>query len=82
MSLTEELAQRRDQARTRIPPETLAVMDKAALDLEQSGIARACLTVGDTVPDFALPASDGRIVYLDELLSQGPLVLNFYRGGW
>jgi len=57
-------------------------MDKAARDLEQSGIVRACLTVGDAVPDFALPASDGRIVYLDELLSQGPLVLNFYRGGW
>jgi len=82
MSLTEELASRREQARTRIPSETLAVMDKAARELEQSGIAQSCLGVGDTVPDFALPASDGRIVYLEELLSQGPLILSFYRGGW
>lgn len=82
MSLTEELAQRREFARARIPPENLAVMDKATRDLEQSGIAQSCLKVGDTAPEFALPAADGRIVYLEELLSHGPVVLSFYRGGW
>jgi peroxiredoxin len=37
---------------------------------------------GDVAPDFELPDSAGKTRRLSELLSQGPLVLVFYRGDW
>jgi peroxiredoxin len=40
------------------------------------------LTVGDVLPDFALPDQTGRIVTSDELLARGPLALSFFRGPW
>jgi peroxiredoxin Q/BCP len=33
---------------------------------------------GDAVPDFELPAQDGRVVRLSEELMRGPVVLFFY----
>ncbi len=38
--------------------------------------------IGDIVPDFTLPASDRDQVRLQELVSEKPLVLLFYRGYW
>ena len=37
---------------------------------------------GDQAPDFALPNVHGANIQLSELLKKGPVVLNFYRGGW
>jgi peroxiredoxin len=39
-------------------------------------------TVGENVGDFALPDADGRSVRLSSLLSNGPVVVVFYRGEW
>jgi hypothetical protein len=82
MSLTEQLNARRDEARIRIPPDKLSVMDRATADLQQSGITASCLKEGDTAPDFVLPTAVGKSVSLKELLKDGPVVLSFYRGGW
>lgn len=38
--------------------------------------------VGAHAPDFTLPDSTGEHVSLSSLLSRGPVVLAFYRGGW
>ncbi|MFM9977879.1 MAG: peroxiredoxin-like family protein [Sphingomonadaceae bacterium] len=38
--------------------------------------------VGDEMPDFMLPDQDGRMVTLDGLLRDGPVVLVFHRGHW
>ena len=82
MTLTEQLNERREEARNRIPPDKLAVMDRATANLHQSGITASCLKVGDTAPDFVLPNAVGKSVSLKELLKDGPVVLSFYRGGW
>lgn len=82
MSLTMELEKLRKASRNRIPADKLAVMDRAARDLLESGITDTCLKEGDTAPDFVLPNAAGTSVSLSELLEQGPLVLSFYRGGW
>ncbi|MFC1834832.1 hypothetical protein ACFL2Q_08875 [Thermodesulfobacteriota bacterium] len=82
MSLTEQLAKQRDASRNRIPPDKLAVMDKAGQDLANSGLVDSSLTEGDTIPDFSLPNAVGKIVSISEILKQGPVVLSFYRGGW
>jgi peroxiredoxin len=37
---------------------------------------------GDVMPPFLLPDSSGRMVGLDELLAEGPLVVSFNRGHW
>jgi hypothetical protein len=82
MSLTEELAERREVARKHIPADKLSVMDRAIEDLEQSGITASCLKEGDTAPDFVLPNAVGEWVSLTKLVTKGPVVLSFYRGGW
>lgn len=82
MSLTQELEERREQSRKRIPPDKLAIMDRATQDLRQSGILGACLKVGDTAPAFMLPNALGKSIAMEEVLRHGPVVLNFYRGGW
>lgn len=38
--------------------------------------------VGDIAPDFALIATNGHTLTLDQALSPGPVVLTFYRGSW
>ncbi|CAK9075285.1 Putative peroxiredoxin Rv1608c (Bacterioferritin comigratory protein) (Thioredoxin peroxidase) (Thioredoxin-dependent peroxiredoxin Rv1608c), partial [Durusdinium trenchii] len=38
--------------------------------------------VGQAFPDFELPDHNGSAVRSSELLSEGPLVVTFYRGGW
>lgn len=37
---------------------------------------------GDIAPDFSLTATDGQPLTLDEVLSNGPAILTFYRGSW
>lgn len=38
--------------------------------------------VGDIAPDFELPDALGLYVRSQDLLANGPLVINFYRGNW
>jgi peroxiredoxin len=45
-------------------------------------LAEHSLAAGDTLPDFELPDSAGKMVSSSQLLDQGPLVLAFFRGGW
>jgi hypothetical protein len=82
MSLTEELAKYREGSRNRIPAEKLSVMDRATLDLAQSGILAKCLKAGDVAPEFVLPNAENKPVALAELLAKGPVIVSFYRGGW
>jgi len=65
-----------------IPEETLKVMITATEKLIASGLANHARKVGDIAPLFALENSGGTTVALSDLLQQGPLILNFYRGAW
>lgn len=51
-------------------------------DLKAGGAGEAIPAHGETLPDFALPDSEGRWTGLADLLADGPLVLSFQRGGW
>jgi peroxiredoxin len=64
------------------PPEVVAVMRKATNDLIASSQADRALKVGDRAPEFALPDSDGWTHRSANLLTQGPLIVTFYRGAW
>ena len=82
MALHEKLDAMREMAKTRIPPEARAVMERSIEELRASGIMNRVAHVGQAAPDFTLPNAAGRPVGLTELLARGPLVLSFYRGRW
>jgi hypothetical protein len=64
------------------PKKDVEIMHRATADLEKSGILEETVQVGDEAPDFSLKNADGKEFSLKELLSEGPLVLSFYRGKW
>ena len=82
MSLKEDIDKLKEQSSRNIPEETLNLMLTDTGSLKQSGIVEKSLKAGDKAPSFSLPNVNGEIVSLEELLARGPVVLNFYRGGW
>ena len=82
MSLKEDIDKLKEQSSRNIPEETLALMLTDTERLKQSGIVEKSLKAGEKAPSFSLPNVNGEIVSLEELLAGGPVVLNFYRGGW
>ncbi|BCJ46091.1 peroxiredoxin [Actinoplanes ianthinogenes] len=82
MSLNAELRAFYDSRQEHIPADIREVMNRATKDLADSGQAERALAAGELAPGFSLPSADGRIVSLDTLLVDGPVVLTFYRGSW
>ena len=82
MSLNEKLLQIKTASRERISPEAAAVMARSTAELEKSGILQMSLRKGQQAPEFELPDTEGELYKSKDLLAQGPLVLNFYRGAW
>lgn len=64
------------------PPERLRSYEQGIEQVRKSGVLEKALKVGDRAPDFALPNASGKTVRLSELLSRGPVVVTWYRGGW
>ncbi|MEV0902178.1 peroxiredoxin-like family protein [Actinoplanes sp. NPDC049802] len=82
MSLNAELRAFYDSRQEHIPAYIREIMNRAGQELADSGQADRALTAGDLAPTFSLPSADGRLVHLDALLADGPVVLTFYRGAW
>jgi peroxiredoxin len=66
----------------RVPRSVVETMNRATAELVASGAATRALKAGDLAPDFVLKDPDGRPVSSTGLLTQGPLVVSFYRGVW
>jgi peroxiredoxin len=82
MSLQAKIAAYDKQLNATAPKEILELMASTTQDLMATGLASDALQVGDHAPDFSLPNVHGELVSLAEMLAHGPVVLNFYRGGW
>jgi peroxiredoxin len=82
MMLQDKLNKIATQLRQALDPAELEQLDRAIDRLRMLQIVEQGLTVGDVLPDFALPDSDGRIVTSEGLLAHGPLALAFFRGPW
>ncbi|MEO0826329.1 MAG: peroxiredoxin-like family protein [Cyanobacteria bacterium J06639_16] len=82
MSLTQDLANLLESNRAKLPSDVTATMAQATEDLANSGIVDRTLKMGDTLPAIALPNATGKTVDIPALLTQGPVVIAFYRGGW
>jgi peroxiredoxin len=58
------------------------VFNNDALRLAEKYPSPLKLHKGDKAPLFSLPNATGKIISIENLLQQGPVVLTFYRGVW
>ena len=65
-----------------LPDDAQATVAENFEYIMSSDFGSQALNTGDTATDFTLPNVKGESTRLYELLEQGPVVLNFYRGGW
>ncbi|MER6418190.1 peroxiredoxin-like family protein [Streptomyces sp. NPDC001137] len=81
-TLNAELRTFYEARQQQIPAEIREIMRRAGQELADSGQADHALTVGAQAPRFTLPTATGQTVSLESLLTDGPVVLTFYRGAW
>lgn len=80
MTLKSQLDSFRNEFIDKFPADKAVIMEKATAELEKNFVP--ALKVGDLAPDFTLPNATGEKITLKAALQNGPVVLNFYRGGW
>ncbi len=66
----------------KFPAEKAAVMQRATDAVMQEFKSKPLLQVGDLAPDFTLSNAIDTSIRLSDRLSQAPVILTFYRGGW
>ena len=79
--MTDTLAAQLEAVNDQVPVEIGARISSALDEVARSGVA-AGLAVGDRAPEFTLPDAFGQRVSLAQRLTNGPVVLQFYRGEW
>ncbi|MAH27183.1 MULTISPECIES: peroxiredoxin-like family protein [Pseudoalteromonas] len=82
MSLKTQIDAFEVQKKANVPADILNLMDVTTEKLIAEQLSEHALKVGDKFPAFELPDSKGKQISSTELLTKGPLVLSFYRGGW
>lgn len=81
-TLQDRLDRIRDNFAKQAPETARSVMGRATQELHDSGILDRVPKVGDALPPFALPDTEGQTVSSFDLLAAGPLVVTVYRGIW
>lgn len=82
MRLRDKLDALRAQLRQPMSAEDRATVGGAIERLRMLQVVEHALVAGDTLPDLELADATARTVTSDDLLARGPLVVNFFRGGW
>ena len=80
--LADELKKISKQFKERAPADIVETIENSIAEVAEGKILQTSLKVGDKIPEFALSNAVGASISSTELLSKGPLVVNFYRGGW
>ena len=81
-SLAEQLNKIVEGAKSRIPPDKLAVMEQVTQDQYKSGLLDGVIKPGAPLPPFSLSNSRGEMVESKDLLAQGAVVISVFRGSW
>ncbi len=82
MNLTSKIAAFEEEKQRTHDRDVLDMIDATTADLVATGIANQALTTGDLAPEFTLPDHQGNMVRSTDLLADGPVLINFYRGAW
>jgi peroxiredoxin len=81
-SLGEIFAERKELIARYVPPETQAVHARVITELKAGRVTERVLRVGSRIAPFELKDHNGALVSSSHLLSQGRLVICFFRGRW
>lgn len=82
VQLANQLAARRAARQKHLPPDLQQSMDAAITKLKKARLADTARQQGDLMPDFTLLDHLGQPYRLSEQLIRGPVVINFFCGGW
>lgn len=82
MNLKSELLKLDENLIKVTPKDVKEIIKRQAEKLAHKEIEKTALKVGDKIPYFELENSIGEKINSDDLLSNGPLVISFYRGKW
>jgi len=63
-------------------PEFMKAVENLFESARKSGGGDNALDLGQHAPEFELPNSNGECIALSSLISNGPVVVSFYRGSW
>lgn len=81
-SLADSIKNFQDNFIPTVPEDTLNTLMAELDTLIKSGLADQSVSSGDVFPDFELPDANNESRTLQSFLSEGPLVVSFYRGAW
>jgi peroxiredoxin len=81
-TIAEQANEVKAAAASQLPAEVVAVFASDQAALAAGGVPAGAVSVGDTLPGFALSDATGQTRTLEELTADGPAVIVFYRGGW
>lgn len=65
-----------------LPDDVRTTVEQNFAEIMSADYGENALNEGSTATNFTLPNLKGESTQLSSLLSKGPVVLNFYRGGW
>lgn len=82
MSLMQQIEYLKEKSSGKMPEEIKNIMAEAAKKLLKQEIEKNALKAGDQIPEFELKNAAGNDINIYNLLSKGPLIINFYRGAW
>ncbi|VAW51339.1 hypothetical protein MNBD_GAMMA05-842 [hydrothermal vent metagenome] len=82
MTLAQQIEKFNIAAADSTPAEVAEAFQAAIQNWVTTGIDKDALKEGDRIPSFQLNDLNGNAVHSDELLKRGPIIINFYRGGW
>lgn len=82
MSLAQNIQDFQDELIPTIPEATMNTLMSELGGLIATGIAEKSIAKGAAFPDFSLANANQESRSLKSLLSNGPLVVSFYRGAW
>ncbi|MGF1464360.1 MAG: peroxiredoxin-like family protein [Maricaulaceae bacterium] len=82
MKLQDKLDAFKAEFTKKTPAEVVAVMNEATEAMKATATADRGPRTGAKWPEFALPNQDGQVVRASELLTNGSLVVSFFRGHW
>lgn len=82
MNLQQELQDYLEASLEKRPEEIMNIMASSAQKLIDDQVGRNALQVGGQLPEITLPNATGQEINIYDILEQGPLIINIYRGAW
>ena len=81
MTLTTQLAKLTQKTCEHLSAQEVGILQRTTQLLRRSDILERSLQVGESVPDFSWKHNDKLYTFYD-MLPQGPVIINFFRGFW